>query len=84
MPYLNAFPNIVPPVKKAPKKALKQALKLTLATLTPSAAPPAGSTSSISNTHAYLYTANVASKASTANKCRKPSTPPPLGPPKPS
>ena len=84
MSYLNAFPSVVPPAKKAPKKAPKQALKSTLATLTPSAAPPAGSTRSVSNTRAHLRTASVAPKASAANKRRKPSAPPPLGPPKPS
>jgi len=55
-----------------------------LVTLTPSAAPLAGSTRSISNTRAYLHTASVTPKASTINKRRKLSTPPPLGPPKPS
>ena len=72
------------PVKKAIKKAIKQALKLTLVTLTPLAASLAGSTCSISNTRAYLYTASITPKASTINKYRKLSTPPPLGPPKPS
>jgi len=57
-------------------------LKLTLVTLTSSAAPPAGSTRSISNTRARSRTASVAPKASAANKRRKPSAPPP-GPPKP-
>ena len=71
------------PVKKAIKKAIKQASKLTLVTLTPLAAPLAGSTRSISNTHAYLYTTSVTLKASTTNKHRKLSTPP-LRPPKPS
>jgi hypothetical protein len=47
-------------------------------------APLAGSTRSISNTRAYLYSASIAPKASTINKRRKPSTPPPLGPLKPS
>jgi len=84
LPYPNAFPSIIVP-------PAKQALKLTLVTLTLLAAPPASSTRSrirtanvapISNTRAYLYTASVASKAS-ANKRRKPFTPPPLGPPKP-
>ena len=74
----------MPPLKKAPKKALKQALKSTLVTLTPLAAPPTSSTRSISNTRAYLRTASIAPKASAANKRRKPSAPPPLGPPKPS
>ena len=55
-----------------------------LATLTPLAAPPTSSICSISNTRAYLRTASIAPKASTANKRRKPSAPPPLGPPKPS
>ena len=72
------------PAKKPAKKPAKQALKLTLATLTPLVASPAGSTRSISNTLAYLYTASVAPKASTTNKRRMPSAPPPLGPPKPS
>ena len=48
------------------------------------AAPLASSTRSISNTRAYLYSTSVAPKASTINKYRKPSTPPPLGPLKPS
>ena len=48
-----------------------------------SAAPPAGSTRSISNTIAYSCTASVAPKASATNKYKKPSTPPPLGLPKP-
>jgi hypothetical protein len=86
LPYLNAFPGVVPPAKKAtkkaPKKAPKQALKPTPATLAPSAAPPASSTCSISNTCAYLYTASVTPEASAANKYRKPSAPPP-GLPKP-
>ena len=73
----------MPPAKKAPKKASKQALKLTPAILTPSAAPPANSTRSISNTRVCSRTASITPKASTANKRRKPSTPPPLGPPKP-
>jgi len=55
---------------------MKQALKLTLITLTPSAAPLAGSTCSISNTLTYLYTASVAPKASAINKHKKPSAPP--------
>ena len=84
MPYLNTFPSVIVPVKKPVKKAIKQALKLTLVTLTPLAAPLAGSTRSISNTRAYLYTASITPKASAANKRRKLSTPPPLGPPKPS
>ena len=71
-------------VKKAIKKATKQALKLTPATLTLLAAPLASSTRSISNTRARLRTTSITPKASTANKRRKPSTPPPLGPPKPS
>ena len=84
LPYLNAFSSIIVPTKKPAKKPAKQALKLTLVTLTPSAAPLAGSTRSISNTRARLRTASVTPKASAANKRRKPSTPPPLGPPKPS
>ena len=48
-----------------------------------SSAPPAGSTRSISSTLAYLCTASVAPEASAVNKYKKPSTPPPLGPPKP-
>jgi hypothetical protein len=84
LPYLNVFPSIVPPAKKALKKAPKQALKLTLVTLTPLAAPLTDSTRSISNTRIYPRTASVTPKASAANKRRKPSTPPPLGPPKPS
>ena len=83
LPYLNAFPSIIVPAKKPTKKPAKQALKLTLATLTPSAAPPAGSTRSISNTRAYLYTASIILKASTINRRSKPSAPPPPGPPKP-
>ena len=74
----------MPPAKKALKKALKQALKSTLATLTLLEAPPTSSTRSISNTRAYLYTASITLKASAVNKRRKPSTPPPLGLPKPS
>ena len=46
-------------------------------------APLAGSTRSISNARARLRSASVAPKASTVNKRRKPSAPPPLGPPKP-
>ena len=84
LPYLDAFPSIVVPAKKPTKKPAKQALKSTLATLTPSAAPLASSTRSISNTRAYPRTASVTPKASAVNKCRKPSTPPPLGLPKPS
>jgi len=79
LPYFNAFPSIIVPVKKP----VKQALKLILAILIPSAAPLAGSTHSISNTRARLYTANIAPEASTINKYRKLSTPPPLGPLKP-
>jgi len=52
--------------------------------LTPLEAPLASSTRSISNTRAYLYPTSITPKASTINKYRKPSTPPPLGPPKPS
>ena len=66
------------------KKPVKQALKLTLVTLVLLAAPLASSTRSISNARARLRSASIAPKASTANKRRKPSTPPPLGPPKPS
>jgi len=87
LPYLNAFPGVVvpakKPIKKPAKKPAKQALKSTPVTLTP-AAPPADSTRLISNTRAYLCTASVIPKAFTTNKHRKPSTPPPLGPPKPS
>jgi len=83
LPYFNAFPSVIVPAKKPAKKPAKQALKSTLATLTLSAAPPAGSTRSISNTRAYLRTTSVAPKASAVNKRRKPSAPPPLGPPKP-
>jgi len=72
------------PVKKPAKKPVKQALKLTLATLILLVAPLASSTRSISNTRAYLYSASITPKASTVNKYRKPSTPPPLGPLKPS
>ena len=50
----------------------------------PLVAPLASSTRSISNTRAYLRTTSVIIKASTINKRRKPSTPPSLGPPKPS
>ena len=76
------------PAKKPAKKPAKQALKSTPATLTPSVAPLAGSTCSISNARACLYTASIAfkapeaPKAPTVNKYRKLSTPPPLGPPK--
>jgi len=55
-----------------------------LITLTPLAAPPAGSTHSISNTHAYLHTANITFKAFAVNKYKKLFTPPPLKPLKPS
>jgi len=61
---------------------MKQALKSTLATLTPSEAPPAGSTYSISNARAHSHTASITPKAYTANKRKKPFTPPPLGPSK--
>jgi len=60
------FPSVVVPAKKP----AKQALKSTLATLTPLAAPPAGSTRSISNTRAHLYTASVTLKASAANNVK--------------
>jgi len=70
--------------KKPIKKPAKQALKSTLVILTLLAAPPASSTHSISNTRAYLCTASVAPKAFTVNKRKKPSTLPPLRPPKPS
>ena len=72
------------PAKKPAKKPAKQAFKLTLATLVLLAAPPASSTRSISNARAYLHSTSIAPKASTINKHRKPSAPPPLGPPKPS
>ena len=78
LPYLDAFPSVVVPAKKL----AKQALKLTLATLTPSVAPPAGSTCSISNTRAYLHTTSVTAEASAVNKYRKPFASP-LGLPKP-
>ena len=78
MPYLDAFPGVVVAAKKPAKKPAKS----TLVTLTPSEAPPAGSTRSISNTSARSHTASVTPKASTVNKRRKPSAPP-LGPPKP-
>ena len=83
MPYLDAFPGVVVPAKKPAKKPAKQALKSTPAILTPSVAPPAGSTRSISNTRARSRTTSVAAKASAVNKRRKPSAPPPPGPPKP-
>ena len=54
-----------------------------LVILIPLAAPLAGSTHSISNTRAYLYTANIASEASAINKYRRLSTFSPLGPLKP-
>jgi len=54
-----------------------------LAILTLLVAPSANSTRSISNARVYLRTASVALKASAINKRRKPSAPPPLGPPKP-
>ena len=82
LPYLNAFSGVIVPTKKPAKKPAKQALKSTPAMLTPSAAPLAGSTRSISNTLARLCTASVAPEASAANKCRKPSAPSP-GLPKP-
>ena len=63
---------------------MKQVLKLTLVTLTPLAAPPAGSTRPISNTLARLCIASVTFKAFAANKRKKPFAPPPLGLPKPS
>ena len=59
-----------------------------LVMLAPLAAPLASSTCFISNARACLCTASVASKAfkapeaPTANKCRKLSASPPLGPPK--
>ena len=84
LPYLNTFPGVVMPVKKPMKKPTKQALKLIPAILTPSAAPPAGSTYFISNTRTFLSTASVAFKASVVNKYKKLSAPPPLEPPKPS
>ena len=70
------------PTKKPAKKPMKQALKLMLVTLTPSAAPPAGSTCSISNACAYLYTTSITFKAFTVNKYRKLSALPSLGLPK--
>jgi len=86
LPYLNAFSSIIVPAKKPIKKPAKQTLKLMLIMLTPLAAPLAGSTRSIRNTRAHLYTTSVAPKAPkapTVNKHRKPSTPPPpLGLPK--
>ena len=71
-------------MKKPTKKPAKQALKLILVTLTPLAAPLASSTRSISNAFAYLHTANVIFKASTANKYKKPFAPSSLGLLKPS
>ena len=86
LPYLDAFPGVIVPAKKPAKKPVKkpakQALKLTPVILTPLAAPPAGSAHSISNTCAYPYTASVTLEAFAANKYRKPSALPPLGPPK--
>ena len=82
LPYLNAFPSVIVPVKKPVKKPAKQALKLTLVTLTPLAAPPASSTRSISNIRARPRTASITPKASAVNKPRKPFTPPPLELPK--
>jgi len=52
--------------------------------LTLSITSPAGSTHSINNAHAHSRTASITLKAFTANKCRKPFTPPLLGLPKPS
>ena len=71
LPYLNAFLSIVVPIKKATKKAAKQ---LTLITLILLAVPLAGSTRSINNTRAHLYTTSITPKASAINKHRKPST----------
>ena len=84
LPYLNAFFSVIVPTKKPTKKPAKQALKSTLATLTPLAAPPAGRTRSISNALAYSRTASITPKAFTANKHKRLSAPPPLGPLKPS
>ena len=58
------FPSVI---MLSAKKALK-ALKSTLATLRPLETPPAGSTRSISDTRAYLYTTSVTFKAFTVNK----------------
>ena len=82
LPYLNAFPGVIVPVKKPAKKPTKQASKSTLVTLTPLAAPFAGSTRSVSNTRARSRTTSVVFKASAANKRRELSTPSPLGLPK--
>ena len=68
-----ALTGVVVPAKKLVKKPAKQALKSTLAMLTPSVAPPAGSTCSTSNARACLHTTNVAPEASAANKYKKPS-----------
>ena len=88
LPYLDALLGVVMPAKKPAKKPTKKlaklALKSTPATLTSSAAPPAGSTRSISNTHAYSRTAGVAPEFSATNKCKKLFTPSPPGLPKPS
>ena len=67
-------------IKKPIKKPAKQALKLILITLTLLVAPPAVSTRSISNTHAYLYTTSITPKAFTVDKHRKLSTFPLLKP----
>ena len=71
------------PIKKPAKKPTKQALKSMLAILTPLIAPPAGSTCFISNTHAYLYIANIAPEAFAANKHKRLFAPSPPGPFKP-
>ncbi|OCK93639.1 uncharacterized protein K441DRAFT_660969 [Cenococcum geophilum 1.58] len=60
------------PAKKPAKKPAKQALKSTPATLIPLAAPPAGSTRSISNTRACSRTASVVPKASAVNRHNAP------------
>jgi len=82
LPYLNAFPGVIVPVKKPAKKPAKQALKSTPVILPPLAAPSASSTRFISNTRARLHIASVTFKAFATNKCKKLSTPPPLGLPK--
>jgi len=66
--------------KKACKKAREVALKLTPATLTPLVPPLAGSTRSINNALTRSRTTSIAPKASAANKRKKLSTPPSLGP----
>ena len=83
LPYLDVFLSVTVPTKKPVKKPVKQALKSMLTILILLAAPPAGSTCSISNTYTHLHTANIAPMASTVNKYRKLFAPPPLGPLKP-